>query len=245
MTWSPTSVWSPAALSAPALLRVGSVPGELGGRLGAGSLGLVNLVRKTKMCTSAPGCFWDALHGRRPAFPGNIRPLDPLFHPRVADSQRSLPRQLGTVPAPPDPTAPRGSSGSLGLSLRVRPFSGSPPRFRISSWKSKAIKFALAGARARSGWLGRQAPDPMDIYNAAARLKTTEISAQEVVLEDKKLLLWCLDARASAGCPLSPMSLYCVPWGSAGPFLLVCWVLFCGRGDCPCSGGEWGHRGKP
>lgn len=162
-----------------ALLYVSSVPGELGGWLGAGSSGPkmgVNLGEEDQDAhMSTPGSFWDALHGKSSAFPGNIPPLDPLFHPPVADSQRPFPLQLGTVPAPPDPAAPRGSSGSLGLSPQVRPFSGSPPRFRISSRKSKDIKFAPAGARTHSGWLGRRVPDPMDIYNATARLKITEI----------------------------------------------------------------------
>lgn len=176
---SPTNVGSPAAPSAPMLLRVCSVPGELGSWLGASSLGpemVVNLGEEDiDGYMSTLGCFWDALRRRSPAFPGNIPPLDLLSRPCVADSQQPLPLRLGTVPVPPNPAVPQGSSGFLGLSPRVRPFSGSPPRFRIGSRKSKAIKFAPAGVRTGSGCLGRRALDPMDIYNAAARLKITEI----------------------------------------------------------------------
>lgn len=79
------------------------------------------------------------------------------------------------VSAPPDPAAPQGSSGSLALSMQVRPFSGSLPSLWIGSWKTKAIKFAPAGVVTQSSWLGRQTLDLVVIYNAAVRLKITEI----------------------------------------------------------------------
>lgn len=65
-------------------------------------------------------------------------------------------------------------------------------------------------------------------------------------MEDKKLLLWYSDARASAGRPLSLMSPCCVPWGPTVPsFLPMRWVPFCVLRNhlyCP---REWVHRGKP
>lgn len=128
------------------------------GSWAAGSLGpemTVNLDEEDQDAhINAQEYFGDAFHGRSLTFPGNIPPLDPLSHPHVADSQRSLPLQLGTVPAPPDPASPWGSSGSLGLSLRVRPFSGSSPRFQSSSQRSKATEFAPAGAEPAVAGLG-------------------------------------------------------------------------------------------